>query len=387
MPRSPCSRRTFLVASAGLGLCALTPQHANASPTSSRLPIQGQTARSDVAAQVEDLVNLVTRSGVSGRERSRNPLDDLRLSSEAIDEVQNWSQFSQRIDQSLRDDGILASDFCVSYASEHVLESSNYKYHLVNLLVEKKLDSGLVWSSSLPILLTFDNRDAVVRYNAIDTDWDSVIAQTNGLVTPSMICLDSPTPVLDLPSTSDSDIERMLRAEHMLGTASVRALGGNGRMAAAAYANKYWNSYNRGYRDFSSNSYGGDCTNFVSQCMRAGGWSDTGSLLDRTNDKAWFYWKVTQSYSWVNVGIFRSFSIKHGRSKLAQNVTQMWHGNVIQVAVNGTWYHSTIVTGRSNNLPLLTYHTNNVHNRPFYSFRESFSRAHPGGLTWALHLT
>lgn len=51
---------------------------------------------------------------------------------------------------------------------------------------------------------------------------------------------------------------------------SLRAPGGYNYSAMAAYLEKYWNNYNKSYRDFSKN--GGDCTNFVSQALKAGGW-------------------------------------------------------------------------------------------------------------------
>ncbi|MEY4926563.1 MAG: hypothetical protein RI894_999, partial [Bacteroidota bacterium] len=43
------------------------------------------------------------------------------------------------------------------------------------------------------------------------------------------------------------------------------------RINAANYAYRYWSSPNSAYCDFSSG--GGDCTNFVSQCLSAGGWN------------------------------------------------------------------------------------------------------------------
>ena len=39
------------------------------------------------------------------------------------------------------------------------------------------------------------------------------------------------------------------------------------RLAAVRYADKWWNSYNPAYPKFEVD----DCTNYVSQCLRAGG--------------------------------------------------------------------------------------------------------------------
>ena len=43
--------------------------------------------------------------------------------------------------------------------------------------------------------------------------------------------------------------------------------------AMVAYATKYWSKYNTEYPDFNGAGAGGDCTNFVSQSLKAGGWS------------------------------------------------------------------------------------------------------------------
>ncbi|MEU1409970.1 amidase domain-containing protein, partial [Streptomyces sp. NPDC005728] len=42
--------------------------------------------------------------------------------------------------------------------------------------------------------------------------------------------------------------------------------------AMVSYATKYWNNYNPDYPDYNGHGAGGDCTNFVSQSLKAGGW-------------------------------------------------------------------------------------------------------------------
>ena len=44
---------------------------------------------------------------------------------------------------------------------------------------------------------------------------------------------------------------------------------------AVDYADKYWSNYNDFYPNY--NSIGGDCANFVSQCLQAGGLPMNGS--------------------------------------------------------------------------------------------------------------
>jgi hypothetical protein len=70
---------------------------------------------------------------------------------------------------------------------------------------------------------------------------------------------------------------------------------------AAAYADTYWSNYNPQYPSFANS--GGDCTNFVSQALYAGGltmrpsppYSGNASWFMVPNGKQWSY-----SLSWIN---------------------------------------------------------------------------------------
>lgn len=174
---------------------------------------------------------------------------------------------------------------------------------------------------------------------------------------------------------------------------SERSAGKSGRSKAAAYANKYWSHYNGAYRRFDGSGRGEDCTNFVSQCMEASGWGYIGNLIWKNRDRSWFYlkWPQYTSASWANVGKFRSFALANKRTRLTSHYYDMWHGNVVQYGYNSAWYHSMIVTGRSGKQPLLTYHSTNAHNIPFFALQKRVNSAgkkkHLGRTTWTLHWT
>lgn len=70
--------------------------------------------------------------------------------------------------------------------------------------------------------------------------------------------------------------------------------------AARSYASTYWSDYNSAYPDWSS--YGGDCANFVSQCLYAGGKTMVGSAgsSNATNQSNWFSYGTTASTSNVS---------------------------------------------------------------------------------------
>ena len=64
--------------------------------------------------------------------------------------------------------------------------------------------------------------------------------------------------------------------------------GGYDGVAASRYADAWALSRNPSFPDFSANGGGGDCTNFVSQAMSAGGWVETGTSL-QTDDTYWHF--------------------------------------------------------------------------------------------------
>ncbi|MFD3736127.1 amidase domain-containing protein, partial [Streptomyces sp. NPDC058632] len=59
--------------------------------------------------------------------------------------------------------------------------------------------------------------------------------------------------------------------------------GGLDHEAMAAYAKRYWSDYNPAYPNYNGAGAGGDCTNFVSQALKEGGWKHVpGYVYDYT---------------------------------------------------------------------------------------------------------
>jgi hypothetical protein len=139
------------------------------------------------------------------------------------------------------------------------------------------------------------------------------------------------------------------------------------------YANTYWDNYNPNYRSYGGE--GGDCTNFISQIMTAGGWPEAGSWPDSRSDNAnWFYgdYTWTTSYSWPAAENWYWFAQHHStRTTHLDNIWDMLTTDVLQVDFdrNDNISHSLFVTDRSSDGELyLTYHSNNTHNKPLSSF-------------------
>lgn len=92
--------------------------------------------------------------------------------------------------------------------------------------------------------------------------------------------------------------------------ASLSANSGYDRNAAATYALTYARNYNTDYKYFTdSKGDGVDCTNFVSQCLLAGGMPEIPKkpvviVSDKEDDTNWFYLNVLGDRDWVS----RSFS-------------------------------------------------------------------------------
>lgn len=135
------------------------------------------------------------------------------------------------------------------------------------------------------------------------------------------------------------------------------------RIAARDYALRYWQNPNPNYRAFLE-----DCTNFISQAMRAGGWTDVPGWYRDT--RHWWYNWLVQTWSWVGVRHWFEFASVHSRrTTLFSNPRSLWEGEVLQVDFknDGTMNHSMIVTRKTASEIYLTYRTTNTLNRSFAS--------------------
>ncbi|MBR1867412.1 MAG: amidase domain-containing protein [Clostridia bacterium] len=138
------------------------------------------------------------------------------------------------------------------------------------------------------------------------------------------------------------------------------------REKAVLYA-KYWaKRRNPAYYDF--DGVGGDCTNFISQCVYAGS-----EKMNYTPITGWFYINSTaRTASWTSVEYFYRFIVGNlsvgpfGRL-IDQGDAEL--GDVIQLgSETGDFYHSLIISGFSDLGPLVCAHTVDALNRPLRSY-------------------
>ncbi|WEG12158.1 amidase domain-containing protein [Pullulanibacillus sp. KACC 23026] len=140
------------------------------------------------------------------------------------------------------------------------------------------------------------------------------------------------------------------------------------RQAAVKYAEKWWNSYNPAYPKFEV-----DCTNYVSQCLKAGG-----APMSHIGEKGKGWWCRGKdcSYSWSVANALRWFLASDGNSVGAVTVEEpeeLVPGDVIcyDWEGDGKWNHNTIVTGQDRDgMPLVNAHTYNSRNR-YWAYEDS----------------
>ncbi len=151
--------------------------------------------------------------------------------------------------------------------------------------------------------------------------------------------------------------------------------GGLDYKAMAAYAKRYWSDYNPAYPNYNGVGAGGDCTNFVSQALKEGGWKHVpGYVYDYTR---WFGNADIQSHSFVGVNEWSWFAQNSKRTTSLANVHQMDVGDVLQIDFDkdGSKDHTMIVTSRSQGVPYLTYHSTNTYSRSVASIIASYPNA------------
>ncbi|MEU1510892.1 amidase domain-containing protein [Streptomyces sp. NPDC005811] len=178
-------------------------------------------------------------------------------------------------------------------------------------------------------------------------------------------------------TTADDTMPNAARAATTRNPAAVPKTGTTyDYKAMAAYAEKYVYTYNTDYPDFNNHTAGGDCTNFVSQSLKAGGWKHVpGYVYDYTK---WFGNADIQSDSFVGVNEWSWFAQNSKRTTALANVYQLEVGDVLQMDFDrdGSKDHTMIVTYKANGIPYVTYHSNNTLRRSVASLVASYPNAY-----------
>lgn len=144
------------------------------------------------------------------------------------------------------------------------------------------------------------------------------------------------------------------------------------RENAVAYARRWALSQNPLFENYAG--IGGDCTNFVSQSVYAGG-----CVMNYTPTFGWYYISPTdRAPAWTGVEFFYNFMTSNeGIGPHAAEVGEgdLLPGDVIQLGdETGDFYHTLMVVGEDEGDYLVAAHSNDVLDRPLSSYMYAMAR-------------
>ncbi len=138
------------------------------------------------------------------------------------------------------------------------------------------------------------------------------------------------------------------------------------RRHAVEYAKRWAFDRNPLFFDFSE--IGGNCTNFVSQCILAGT-----CTMNFTPTFGWYYLSVEdRSPAWTGVEFLYNFLTTNdsdGPFGVNEDISELQIGDVIQLAnESGDYYHTLLVSGFDGNEILVSAQTNDAVDRPLSEY-------------------
>ena len=350
---------------------------------------------SDLATYLERVNERAFAAGARGmtpaeRVAASSGLRSLELSPNAVASLASEVERLAAEGSSMADDGrVVVSDISVRVVTERARKGSR----VVTLQTDRTLGDGQVWTEWTDYLVVELARGVLKAGDVVSLNSDNVAngevpAEAANLAPEAAFAVKAmdewSVPIEEkfsqgssegVPATVDGP-----RLPKQTGgmSAPTLALGlsATNRGKIRDYALKHVYSYNTSYYKYSQ-----DCTNFVSQAMRAGGWAfDYGWY--RSNGNWWYTGGSPKAtYSWAGAENWYRFArVESKRATVLTNIYDLRIGDILQYKASGSsaMTHSMITTGHSNGDPLLTYHTSDNRNKPFTSISSS-------GKTWFAH--
>lgn len=132
------------------------------------------------------------------------------------------------------------------------------------------------------------------------------------------------------------------------------------RKNALEYAQRWASARNNAYLNF--DGMGGDCTNFASQCLYAGV-----NIMNYQKDVGWYYNSpADRAAAWSGAEYFIKFMLNNkgeGPFASAVSINNLEIGDFICLNNGAEYYHTLVVTGFSNGIPLVSAHTDDAYMR------------------------
>ena len=144
------------------------------------------------------------------------------------------------------------------------------------------------------------------------------------------------------------------------------------RNKAIEYAERWAFDRNPRYLDFEK--LGGDCTNYVSQCIYAGC-----GVMNYTPTFGWYYNSANdRAPAWTGVQYLYNFLVnnkKEGPYAVVTSPSQVAIGDIVQLGhANGHFYHSPIVCGIIDGRIFVAAHSFDAWMRPLDSYKFDVAR-------------
>lgn len=275
-------------------------------------------------------------------------LSNLTLTANATQH--NTLQTREVSDYTIEELDSIFSDFCKENNIDIIKGSSDFETYLRNFLLQETypIDDGDQINLLRAYAAIYLNKDYLESHlsknnTRVNSDGNNKLElQTIG----------------DIKNITEQDNEN----SELLSITKPRAYTGYLPNVAVKYATNHVHSPNSNYADFTN--IGGDCTNFVSQALYAGGIKQvSGSNLGQNG---WFYNTSSQrSATWTGAHEFGNFwrsrvgvISKRYKSEIIQFASP---GDVIQYKEYGTGlrYHSVMVTSKLSNDILIAQRTDN----------------------------
>ena len=137
------------------------------------------------------------------------------------------------------------------------------------------------------------------------------------------------------------------------------------RKKAVDYAYKW--AYNRNPNFYNFDKIGGDCTNFISQCIYS-----ANNVMNYNKNNGWFYKSVNKrAPAWTGVEFMYKFITTNkgvGPYGKEEDINDVGLGDIVQLSFNGKVFsHSLIITSILNkkdlNNILIATHSDDTYNR------------------------
>lgn len=127
-------------------------------------------------------------------------------------------------------------------------------------------------------------------------------------------------------------------------------------------------AYKRNPKYYNFEELGGDCTNFVSQCIYAGG-----AKMNYTKETGWYYLNLNnRAAAWTGVEYFYNFMVKNrsvGPFGIEVELREAKAGDVIQLGdFSGDYYHTLFVVNSYGGEVYVASHSFDSFNRPLYTY-------------------